>query len=710
MVAVGIMAVLACVLFLAPYASARVAIDSDVVPSSGDFDSKFTYIANLTSPIDAHGNVSLIIGSDYDNPSINLSYNLMEMESDCRYGNIINIPSGEVCTVSKEVYFTDPALMQGDFKNWTKKATPCEWDKAWYQINFTGWPFKDEKSEYEQGSPILAFREPKIKLNCPRSVAWCEDFIFTVRVEDKFGGTVDIWIYLDNRSLFDDSITVPPGGGVYPYKERPFNVSMVYNTSTVVFNYTTNGCGDKNISQEVHILPIPCPEITAYLEGDQLFETTENKENIRYVEKSNSSLPFKAKITDYVGSANVTLKLVVNNDSSEWHNHSWNETLTGTIGDETTKTYKYDIPFEKEEKKFTIFLNYSNEMPIKNCVYNCTYNLTIIPLDIEFENVTVDPKYGYWNDEFKYTVWINASKDLTFALNVFDPCLETWPWRLAGNRTYNKNGGKTLNWTIDGDTIFSENCSGKSKFYFEYEGKETEVYPGPNLGLNGYENHNGPSPKKPPEFNNGTTNPKVTIYCNWSQSSTPCNYSVNVTTKDEYKVRLLVKDPTGEWIRKRDNEISGTTKNITWHDTKPFQSLNIDNISQYIDNGTRANFTFEYNGESYKEEFRGPLLVAAFKEPKIELMTGDEEINYNDPFNYSINVYGSKRLNITLMYRENPNGEWITDGIDVPTRQYNNTFNWTSPPLKWGCRAIKLWAEVKMEVEIEGEQKHIKVD
>ena len=658
-VAVAIIAVLACALFLVSHTSAGVTIGSDVVPSRGVFESKFTYIANISNPtstIETPWYVRLTIGSDYNDTSINESYYLIEMESPCKNidGDFIVIPASETCTVTRrDVYFTDPALMQGDFKNWTKKATPCEWKKAWYQFCFIDWHSGAKNCEPKQKvSPILTFPEIKTELICPRSVPWCKDFIFAVHVEDDFGGIGSISIYLGNRSLFNDVIIVPPGRGVYPYVVRPFYESMICNTSTVVFNYTSDGCGNKTISQKVHIAPIPCPKITADLDGDPLFETTENRENIRYIEKINSTLPFKAKINDYVGSANVTLKLVINDDSSECYNHSWNKTLTGTIGeettigDETTETYVCDIPFEKEEKNFTFFLNYTNEMPMENCSYNLTYNLTIIPLDIEFKNVTVSPEEGNCSDKFDYTVWVNASKNLTIALCVFDPCLESWPWILVEhNQTYNKNGWQTLNWAVNGDTIFSKNCSGQSKFYFEYEGKKTEVYQGPELI--GPLNINFSNPHVEPEGGCICLDSNVLNYFKMD-----FNYSVDVKANDKTTIGLIVTDPnkTEYKLAPKVYDTPGEPKHLFW-------TVNIAELNQSL--GTwkyKFNYTYYDNQRKVTETWnrknvKGPEIYAVLDDFSLdpEYILSSGEIPEGVTFNVSCKVNGTEELNMTLL-------------------------------------------------------------
>jgi hypothetical protein len=48
-VAVGIMAVIACALFLVPYASADVEITCSVYPDEADFQSEFVYSLTLTN-------------------------------------------------------------------------------------------------------------------------------------------------------------------------------------------------------------------------------------------------------------------------------------------------------------------------------------------------------------------------------------------------------------------------------------------------------------------------------------------------------------------------------------------------------------------------------------------------------------------------------------------------------------------------------------
>ena len=702
-VGIVVIAVFACALFLVPHASAQKfeIVDAWVEPPIGEVGDEFTYYVKVKYIGElAHGvwcNVTLTYGPNSDKRDCNGSRNKSEYWQLPKRGGTKIFPF-------KNIYLRPLKSCDDEFKNFTEgRGKVCKWEECWYDFTVIG----AEGLYHNTRFPKITLPKPKTKLICPGSVAWCEDFIWTFYVEDKMRGWGTFRILVDNLTVDSEGITFEPGGGEYTYKKKIFNESMVCNNYTVVFNYSDR-CHDINKSCRGHITQY-IPKIVGgpYLNATEdvfklLSEGVNEIDNIKWKDMDEGNFSFSVTIEDEIEKGNATLQVyrIKNNTIT-------NYSLKSDEGEGFPYEYKYyneSIRFDRNDANTTIllYLDYSrpnlpsefwNEWPK-------VYNITIIPFEIDFKNATVKPEEGNWSDEFKYSVLVNASKDLSIDLKVFDPCLETWPWRpVEPSEVYFKNGWKTLNWTIKkANPIFSENCSGESKFYFKYEGGKTQVYSGPVLI----------SP--PPEFDNGTTNPNVTIYCNWSKSSTPCNYSVNVTTEDEYKVRLLVKDPvSNDWIPKRDiKEISSKTKNITWTNITPFESLNTDNMTQYINNRTRADFILEYDGLRYKEEspFPGLELVAAFKEPRIELEPGDEEINYNDTFNYSVNVIGSEKLlNITLRYLCDE--EWISENINNATWNYATTGNWT--PHTWECQAINTWEGVRFDVNVTGEKKPIKV-
>jgi hypothetical protein len=103
-VAVGILAVLACALFLVPYASANVVITCSVYPEEADFQSEFVYNITLTnSGYQTIGELSLIVGSDSDNMDITREWEVTDMKlepgspGEIENGKI-RIKKGESCT------------------------------------------------------------------------------------------------------------------------------------------------------------------------------------------------------------------------------------------------------------------------------------------------------------------------------------------------------------------------------------------------------------------------------------------------------------------------------------------------------------------------------------------------------------------------------------------------------------------------------------
>ncbi len=223
------------------------------------------------------------------------------------------------------------------------------------------------------------------------------------------------------------------------------------------------------------IIPIPPPEIKAYLNEKVL-----SGNNKIYLEED-TNLTFKAKIIDYV-EANASLELDVYKNNESYWNCTWNN-RTIEVTPDVQFERECDIPFKKERNNFTLNLSYSRLNEINKTFYK-TYNLEIIPVSVKFENASVDPEVGYWDDKFNYSIWVTASIALDITLSIYDPCREPEPWIPLGepDNPYTKkdvNRPKKLNWT--NEKPFEKYCTGKSKFYFGYLDKETLVFYGPEL-------------------------------------------------------------------------------------------------------------------------------------------------------------------------------------------------------------------------------------
>jgi hypothetical protein len=609
----------------------------------------------------------------------------------------------------ENIYLWPLKSCDDEFKNFTEGRGDCEWEKCWYNFAVNG------ETRSNVSYPKITLPKPKIKrFDCPSMLYYSDMLDVTLYVKDDFGkhGKAKLkainvssgkkkWEIeiLSTEAQYEYGLWIykwrlPPDEHLFTKDDKCSNFSLQANYSGL--------CGEDNSTRITHITEYHPKKEVAHLnkmllEEDEWYNIYVKKEDL-----AKGDLSFDVTIKDKIKKGNATLKVCRIDNNGGCLNYSLRSDEKEVYPYEYTY-YNNSIRFNESDKykNFSLHLYYDRpKLPSPWPSPWNIYNLTIIPFYIKFENPTVSPKTGNWSDTFNYSVDVNASKGLNIAitLRVFDPYREPEPWIPLGAPDIEEP--PTVKWSDQ--EPFEKYCAGQSKFYFEYHIEEfkgeSPVYLGPYLG---------PRPE-PPEFDNGTTNPNVTIYCNWSKSSTLCNYSVNVSAEDEYKVRLLVKDPdSNDWIPKGDiKEISSTTKNITWTDITPFESLNIDNITQYI--GKRANYTFEYDGHRYEEKtpFPGPELVAAFKDPKVELEPGDEVINYNDTFYYSVNVIGSEKLlNITLRYL--CDGKWISENITKPTKEYNSITKWQQ--LNWTCKAINSWEEVRFDVNVTGREKPIEV-
>jgi len=164
-VAVAVIVVLACALFLVPYASADVEISCSIYPEEAKFDSEFVYSITLTNPYghEEIGGLGLIVGSDSDNKNISREWDVTGMvlkQGSCtnerkRRGYVIRMPAYASCTYKTSVYFTYSELQQGAFGDWTENPEHPRWDKAWYNVSFTPWPFGPKVVSEVRGKPII---------------------------------------------------------------------------------------------------------------------------------------------------------------------------------------------------------------------------------------------------------------------------------------------------------------------------------------------------------------------------------------------------------------------------------------------------------------------------------------------------------------------------------------------------------------------------
>lgn len=306
----------------------------------------------------------------------------------------------------------------------------------------------------------------------------------------------------------------------------------------------------------------------------------------------------------------------------------------------------------------------------------------LIPL-IEFRNPRVEPGRGNYNTSFHYSVEIaNISDQVNpteIKLDVFNPYTSTWtPY----NQTDAANNTLILDFKPFKDY---KDCQGTALYRFTYgDERWPEVLPryGPVITI-----IDGTPP--PPQIElegwiNSTTaepgNSNIVYYVHTGYV-TPFNFTVR--SNKGVDLELLIRDP----VTKRSERNGGPQHcdpdgNARWNYIKPFDSIKDDAIKNYI--GKRFNYTFSYAGILYEEDFAGPELVVAFKDPKCP-----SAVIYGEKFNYSIWVIANKTLTITLQY--NNGSAWVPVG----ERRYTDVKEWKM--LTWDRIAKEQWVAVRFK-------------
>ena len=308
----------------------------------------------------------------------------------------------------------------------------------------------------------------------------------------------------------------------------------------------------------------------------------------------------------------------------------------------------------------------------------------LIPL-IEFRNPRVEPGSGKYNTSFNYSVEIaNVSDQVNLTeikLEVLNPYTSRWT-------PYNQTDGtnNTLIWDFK-PFKDDEDCQGTALYRFKYGDERWPEVPryGPLITpTDGPDNPNTISLSgcrvSSTTAERGNSDMEYYVHTGYV---TPFNFTVQ--SNSSVDLELLICDPVTETLERKGGPQHGDPGEIiTWNYIKPFDSINDDEILDYI--GKRFNYTFSYGGNLYEEDFVGPELMVAFKDPKCP-----SAVIYGEKFNYSVDVIANKVLNVGLQY--NNGSAWNPAAGE--SRRYNDIKEWEW--LTWDCIATEQWKEVRFK-------------
>lgn len=519
----------------------------------------------------------------------------------------------------------------------------------------------------------------------PEEGYWSDYFNYSVDVRFYKLTEIELWIYhpAEHDWISCGTREYNASGGNWQtlwWNERPFNRNCEGDSSSykIVWNGTILKIGGKErfFGPRIKVRP---PRVEF---GNA---TVLPERNATYKSEFNYSIEVNASET-------MDIELVVYDPClRSWTFVEEYKTYNGAKGGWQMLTWNNTKPFIRTEckeglAKFKFNAYYEGERVNNSEIYE---GPSLIPL-LEFRNPKVEPPDGRYNLSFNYSVEVEIA-NVTEPVNISEIKLEVLNPHTLNRTTYNQTNSmnNTLIWEVspfEGDP----ECRGTARYCFIYD---DDVWPemvpcyGPEII---------PLPSPPPELKGWAKS--TTAERNLSKENvtecieyyvhtgyvTPFNFTASSKNAD-LDLELLIRDPeTGNLERRGGPQHCDAGENVTWSYITPFDSVSADKIKDCI--GKRVNFTFMYQGQVYNEEFEGPELLVAFKNPKYPT-----HVSYGENFNYSIDAIGSRALNITLEYQNK--GNWTSDYVSDPEWNYTDIGNWTTHA--WNCKAMKEWEDVR---------------
>ena len=543
----------------------------------------------------------------------------------------------------------------------------------------------------------------------PQDGNWDDSFNYSVEVIFDEEIDVELWIWDPWFSEWTYQGTAKYSNTtnwerIYWNATKPFSEECVGMVSKFKFKWNETDLKERRYGKLVTLMR-PGPRIETALPRVELKNGNVSKGDATYLDELNYSIEVKANKA-------VDIELRVYDPClGVWKSMG---VLTASAGGEKL-SWERERPFfetkcKKGSSKFLFYAYYKGELLNKSETY---LGPNLIPL-VEFRNPKVEPSDGRYNWIFNYSVEIvNVTEHVTqeeIKLEVLNP-------HNLNRTTFNQTGkiNNTLMWSVK-PFIDDPDCRGTAKYYFKYDDDRWPEVPcyGPEIT---------PRPLELKGWVNSTTaergNMKMEYYVHTGYV-TPFDFTAS--SNRDVDLELLICDPeAGGLKRKGSLQHCKSGGNVTWNYIKPFDSneepcgkpqginshitntaaatlwqatgnyqVKENKIKDYL--GKRFDFTFMYGGDIYEEDFQGPELVVAFKDPKYP-----EEVIYGEMFNYSIEVIASETLNVTLQYYNGT--EWVSANKTDSVKDYIPN-EWET--LTWNCTATEQWKDVRFKWWEEG--------
>jgi hypothetical protein len=428
-------------------------------------------------------------------------------------------------------------------------------------------------------------------------------------------------------------------GDVELSKREPFKISAEYENER--WSYEATSEKSFEVVEEVPILEASYDPIIYVRTGSEL----------------------KEKITATVQYSKGRGDLLLNLDGPDI---SLEESKSGSSLGGDRYLYEWEITFDEWHANHNYTLTFTYLHPdLEDGAYDEFEegDIRVLPVFINFVNVSVDPGLGCWNDSYHYTTLINSSLDMDVALEIYNPCEREW-MGLASKKVFSGES-----WTSWNATPFKYECSEMAGEFSKYRFKAvfrdvayaSRAYPGPRFS-GGAPNLTSLEYREilyVPEGGEADQVVKAVVDCAAGMGE----MALDISGPDmDFETIALGQSLGG------DQYLYEMHAPFDWSSVNKSYTLSLTYIHPSIDKGR----------VSFENASMGVLpLSVELNDPKVTPAIG----RWNETFTYSVEVDSDEEMMVTLQTYNPCDRDWT----DWRTQSSSGPLIWSISPFRYEC-------------------------
>jgi len=352
-------------------------------------------------------------------------------------------------------------------------------------------------------------------------------------------------------------------------------------------------------------------------------------------------------------------------------NFEFEDSSRGSELGEDERQYEWQVRFNESHmyNNYTLSLTYIHSSVEGGAYRFEDRTVQVLPVYVDFEEASVDPRNGCWNDTFRYSVQVNSSAEMDVALQTYNPCELEWvDW--SSRRA--SCGKSTLDWAI---SPFGYECDemgwtfSKYRFKARFEGVEygSRAYSGPTFS------------GKEPILSDLGYHPVVYV-----SKGSDTSQEVQAVVECVFgmgELELAIKGPGMEFEdTKRGVPLGGDRYLYEWN--VPFDETHAHN--NYILYLTYIHPSVEGGALNFTDSEDRIMQVLPISVEFEEAFVSPEEGCWNDTFHYSVQMNSSAEMDIVLQTYNPCSYEWEDWGAKE-AHPGESSLNWSISPFWYKC-------------------------